>query len=212
MAGEAGLGGALLDDECDALGGEPRADVIPAVQPTQEGPGGDVGGDLPVEHRLYRAVGQIGYARDGDGVAFALLIGLRVRDPHLETLRTLGEVLDIERDEFGPRRSRGGAGRGRAADVDLIAAGIRPYPQLLARATGGPLSTLTPMFEDWWQRFVAVRRPEGERAALAAPLRTMPHLRHLLAALGESTALTQQVKALEARREQLQQELEAMTY
>jgi len=161
------------------------------------------------------------------------------------------------------RAKRGAGSRALVqADVDLaanelVAAGIRPYPQLLARITGGSLSTLTPMFEDWWQRFAAAQRPESERASLAAPLRTTLHLRHLLAALedaaraelglkdahepltnalqaaelsalhsevralkaqlqarslGESSALTQQVKALEARREQLQQELEAMTY
>ena len=161
------------------------------------------------------------------------------------------------------RARRGGAGLAvLQADVDLaadelVAAGVRPYPQLLSRVTGGSLSTLTKMFEDWWQRFAAARRPEAERMALAAPLRTTLHLRHLLAALedaaraelglkdaegplvtalqaaevttlksevravkaqlqarglGESSALTLQVKALEARREQLQQDLEGMTY
>ena len=67
---EARLGGALLDDERDALGGEPRADAIPAVQPAQEGPDGDAGGDLPVEHRLYGAVGRIGYTGNGNNVPF----------------------------------------------------------------------------------------------------------------------------------------------
>ena len=161
------------------------------------------------------------------------------------------------------RARRGGPAAGVIqADVDLaadalVSAGVRPYPQLLSRITGGSLSTLTPMFEDWWQRFAATRRPAAERTSLPAPLRTALHLRHLLAALedaaraelgleetrqplanalqaaeaaalqsevralkarlharslGESNALAQQVKALEARREQLQQELEAMTY
>ena len=126
------------------------------------------------------------------------------------------------------RAQRGAASRAvLQADVDLAAdalvtAGLRPYPQLLARATGGSLSTLTPMFEDWWQRFAAARRPEAERARLAAPLRTTLHLRHLLAALedaartelglkdahpplanalqaAELAALQSEVKALKAR-------------
>lgn len=87
------------------------------------------------------------------------------------------------------RSKRGGAAPGAVvqADVDLAAdelvvAGVRPYVQLLARVTGGSLTTLTPMFEDWWQRFAA-RRSDPERAVLAAPLRATLHLRHLLAAL-----------------------------
>ena len=126
------------------------------------------------------------------------------------------------------RAQRGAASRAVAqADVDLaadelVAAGIRPYPQLLARATGGSLSTLTPMFEDWWQRFAAARRPDAERTRLPGPLRTTLHLRHLLSALedaaraelgledahpplenamlaAEVTALRSEVKALKAR-------------
>ena len=126
------------------------------------------------------------------------------------------------------RAQRGAASRAVAqADVDLaadalVAAGVRPYPQLLARATGGSLSTLTPMFEDWWQRFATARQPEAERTRLAGPLRTTLHLRHLLSALedaaraelglkeahpplenamlaAEVTALRSEVKALKAR-------------
>ncbi len=126
------------------------------------------------------------------------------------------------------RTQRGAASRAvLQADVDLaadelVAAGIRPYPQLIARATGGSLSTLTPMFEDWWQRFAAARQPETERTRLAGPLRTALHLRHLLSALedaaraelgledahpplenamlaAEVTALRSEVKALKAR-------------
>ncbi len=103
-----------------------------------------------------------------------------------DTVATVRAVLSAA------RARRGGPAAGVIqADVDLaadalVAAGVRPYPQLLSRIAGGSLSTLTPMFEDWWQRFAAVRRPEGERAALAAPLRTMLHLRHLLAALEDA--------------------------
>ena len=55
---------------------------------------------LPVEHQLYGAVGRIGYAGNGNNVPFPLLIGLRARDSHLEALRALCAVLDIERDEL----------------------------------------------------------------------------------------------------------------
>lgn len=104
---EAGLRRTLLDDQRDTLRREPLAQAIPAVQPSQERPGGEVRDDLPVEHGPHRTVGRVGYARDGQSVAFALLIGFRARDPHLEPLGAFGEILDIERDELRAAQRRG---------------------------------------------------------------------------------------------------------
>lgn len=138
------------------------------------------------------------------------------------------------------RRQTSGSGDVTQADVDLAAQvlvdeRLRPHPRILLPITGGSLSTVTPLLEDWFARF-ALRGVDPHAPGLDLPTRVSLNVQLLVAQLaaavrdqvsgtpdpmqalvaaaqlGQHQALRAQVTALEAQREQLTQSLQAMTY
>ena len=126
------------------------------------------------------------------------------------------------------------------ADVDLVATALvaareRPYPQSVVAITGGSLSTVTPLFHDWFMRF-AYRDPDTKTVSLDAPARIPVLVQHLVAQfvmavreqirdvpdplqaligaaqLGEQQALKSQLSAVTAQRDQLQRSVEALSF
>ena len=144
------------------------------------------------------------------------------------------------RTEIRARRDAVGVRDVVQADVDvaaeaLIHAGFRPYPRLIAVVTGGSLSTVTPMFDDWWTRF-ALRGADPNSPSLDLSVKAALHVRLLVAQLeatvreqvrevpdplraliaaaqvGEHQALQMRVATLTAERDKLSEHLAALTY
>jgi hypothetical protein len=122
-----------------------------------------------------------------------------------------------------------------AADVIVRSGKIRPYPQLIAAITGGSLTTVAPLFDDWWHRFVLrgvdPNSPSLEisakvglhakllvgqfEAALRELVRGAPDPQQALIAaarIGQQQALQSQVTALKAQRDDREKLLAALTY
>lgn len=138
------------------------------------------------------------------------------------------------------RRQAAGSGDVTQADVDLasqvlLEERIRPHPRILLPITGGSLSTVTPLLEDWFARF-ALRGVDPNAPDLDLPTRVALNVQLLVAQLvaavreqirgspdptqaliaaaqlGQHLALRAQIKALETQRDQLTESLSAMTH
>lgn len=71
------------------------------------------------------------------------------------------EGIAAARRQILARRATAGSGDVIQADVDLVATALvaareRPYPQAIVAITGGSLSTVTPLFHDWFMRLPIV--------------------------------------------------------
>src|SRR6185437_13368786 len=127
------------------------------------------------------------------------------------------------------------------ADVDLAAQvlieeRLRPHPRILLPITGGSLSTVTPLLEDWFARFALRGVDPNTTPNLDLPTRVTLHVQLLVAQLvaavreqirgspdptqaliaaaqlGQHLSLRAQIKALETQRDQLTESLTAMTH
>ena len=150
------------------------------------------------------------------------------------------EGIAAARRQILARRATAGSGDVIQADVDLVATALvaareRPYPQAIVATTGGSLSTVTPLFHDWFMRF-AYRDPDTKTVSLDAPARIPVLVQHLVAQfvmavreqirdvpdplqaligaaqLGEQQALKAQLSAVTAQRDQLQRSVEALSF
>ena len=156
--------------------------------------------------------------------------------PHLLAI----EGVAAARRQILTRRATAGSGDVIQADVDLVATALvaareRPYPQAIVAITGGSLSTVTPLFHDWFMRF-AYRDSDTKTVSLDAPARIPVLVQHLVAQfvmavreqtrdvpdplqalvaaaqLGEQQALKAQLTAVTAQRDQLQRSVEALSF
>jgi hypothetical protein len=154
-------------------------------------------------------------------------------------LLAIGRV-GAARRQILERRAAVGSGDVTQADVDLVATALvaareRPYPQAIVAVAGGSLSTVTPLFHDWFMRF-AYRDADTKTVSLAVPERVPLLVQHLVAQLemavreqlrtvadpmqallgavqlGEQQALKAQLAAVTAQRDKLQQSLESLLY
>jgi hypothetical protein len=150
------------------------------------------------------------------------------------------EPVATARSAIQARRQATGQHDVSQGDVDvaaeaLIRAQLRPYPRLITTVTGGSLSTVTPMFDDWWNRF-ALRRVDPNSPSLGPSVKVALHVRLLIAQLeatvreqvrgvpdplraliaaaqvGEHQALQARVATLTAERDKLSEHLTALTY
>jgi hypothetical protein len=150
------------------------------------------------------------------------------------------EGVAAARRQILARRATANSGDVIQADVDLVATALvaareRPYPQSVVAITGGSLSTVTPLFHDWFMRF-AYRDPDTKTVSLDAPARIPMLVQHLVAQfvmavreqirdvpdplqaliaaaqLGEQQALKSQLSTVTAQRDQLQRSVEALSY
>lgn len=155
-----------------------------------------------------------------------------------ELLKRQGIV--VARKTILDRRAQPGASQDVSqADVDLaadalIAERIRPYPRLLLPITGGSLSTVTPLFEDWFSRFL-LRGADPASLEIDLPLRVAMQVQLLVAqfaatvreqlrgienpksifdaavALSDRQALQLQLSAVEKERDELRQAVKTLT-
>jgi len=158
--------------------------------------------------------------------------------PGVELLKR--EKVMAARRTIAERRAATGTTDVTQADVDLAAdvlvgERLRPYPRAIVLITGGSLSTVTPLLEDWFVRF-AMRNADPNSPFFDLPMKVGLHtqllvaqlvaavreqLRHLpdptqaliaAAQLGEHQALRKQVTELTQERERLWQQLAALTH
>ena len=157
----------------------------------------------------------------------------------------ISQVLAIEpvaaaRAAIRSRRQATGSSDVSQGDVDvaaeaLVRARLRPYARLITAITGGSLSTVGPLFDDWWDRF-ASRGVDPNSPALDLPTKVSMHARLLVAQfeaaireqicdvadpqkalvaaaqLGEHQALRARATALTQERDQLRDRLASLTY
>jgi len=165
----------------------------------------------------------------------------RARDGKLLGARLLAiPQVRVARDEIHKRRAVVGSGDLTQEDVDLAARALisvreRPYPQAIVVIAGGSLSTVGPMFDDWFMRW-AYRDADPNSPALDAPTKISLHVQRLVAQLeaavraqvrgvpdptqaliaaaqlGEQHGLRAQLVAIAAERDRLSEALAAMTY
>src|SRR5579859_6352309 len=91
------------------------------------------------------------------------------------------------RQQILERRAVAGSGDITQEDVDLAARTLlavreRPYPQAIVVVAGGSLSTVGPLFHDWFMRF-AYRDADPNSPSLDAPTRMSLHVQRLVAQL-----------------------------
>jgi len=163
------------------------------------------------------------------------------RSPKIRAADVLAtEPVAAARTAIQARRQATGLHDVSQGDVDvaaeaLIRARLRPYPRLITTVTGGSLSTVTPMFDDWWTRF-ALRSVDPNSPSLGPSVKVALHVRLLIAQLeatvreqvrgvpdplraliaaaqvGEHQALQARVATLTAERDKLSEHLAALTY
>lgn len=162
--------------------------------------------------------------------------GPKPRSAHLFAI----PQVQAARHQILQRRAVAGSSDVTQEDVDLAARTLlavreRPYPQAIVAVTGGSLSTVGPLFHDWFMRF-AYRDAEPNSPALDVPTRISLHVQRLVAQLeaavreqirgvpdptqaliaaaqlGEQQGLKTQLSALTADRERMSEALAAMTY
>jgi phage shock protein A len=151
------------------------------------------------------------------------------------------EKVAAARRQILARRATAGSGDVIQADVDLaaqtlVAARERPYPQAIVAVTGGSLSTVTPLFDDWFFRFAYRDLDQQSVASLEVPARIALQVQHLVAQLqaavreqvhgvpdptqaliaaaqlGEQLGRKEQLSAVAAERARLRNSIESMTY